>query len=178
MASSGRPPRRDAIRLAEPGDVDRLNDIERRAQALFQPYGLADAFASHLVAPAVLRSAQRAGRLFVATDPADEPIGFALVVRLHAWAQLAEVDVVPEWGRRGVGTALVERAIDWARAQGFGAMVLSTMRDVPWNAPFYRRLGFETIAPEHLPAELRKLRAEEARRGLPVGDRVIMKLEL
>lgn len=178
MASSGRPPRRDAIRPAEIGDVDRLNDIERRAQVRFRPYGFEAAFSNHLVAPSVLRSAQRAGRLFVAADPADEPIGFALVARLNDWAQLAEVDVVPEWGRRGVGTALVERAIDWARAHGFGAMVLSTMRDVPWNAPFYHRLGFEVIEPEALAPELRQLRAEEARRGLPVGERVIMKLDL
>lgn len=177
MASSG-PLLRASIRVARPSDVAELNEIERRAQALFRPYGLEPEFAAHLVETAVLRSAQRSGRLFVATDPADAPIGFSLVTRLPPWAQLAEIDVVPEWGRRGVGTALVQRAIDWARAAGFPALVLSTMRDVPWNAPFYRRLGFRVLATESLPPELRRLRAEEARRGLPVADRVIMKLEL
>jgi len=177
VASSGQP-RRVEIRLARPDELHLLNDIERRAQVRFRPHGLEDTFAAHLLAPSILESAQRAGRLFVATDPADDPVGFALVAKLHDWAQLAEVDVAPEWGRRGVGTALVERAIAWAKEHGFSTMVLSTMRDVPWNAPFYRRFGFEALAPESLPPELRKLRAEEARRGLPVGDRVLMRLAL
>lgn len=167
-----------ALRTARADDLTALADVERRAQALFRPLGYEALFSSQLVDPTELRAAQRSGRLCVAVDPADRPVAFALVARLRDWAQLAEVDVVPEWGRRGVGTALVQWAIDWARAHAFRRMVLSTMRDVPWNAPFYRRFGFEVRPAEDLPPELRQLRAEEARRGLPVGERVVMTLTL
>lgn len=169
---------RAGLRPAKVRDLPALRDVEDRAQALFRPYGLEAAFRAQLLDPGVLRSAQRAGRLFVATDDRDAPVGFALVTRLGPWAQLAEVDVLPEWGRRGIGSALVERAIAWARDRSFPRIVLSTMRDVPWNAPFYRRFGFEEVPAADFTPDLRRLRAEEARRGLPVSDRTIMRLDL
>lgn len=166
------------VRAARATDLEALPAIERRAQALFRAYGLEATFAAHLVDLPTLRSAQRAHRLFVATDEADQPVGFVLITRLGGWAQLAEVDVLPEWGRRGIGTALVERAIAWAEEREYERVVLSTMRDVPWNGPFYRRFGFEEVPANRFGRALRQLRAEEARRGLPVGDRAIMALDL
>jgi len=166
------------VRAARAEDVERLREVERRAQARFEPYGLAELFSRHLVETAELAAAQRGGRLWVAVDPADQPVGFSLVVRLRHWVQLAEVDVVPEWGQRGLGAALVQRSIRWARDRGAAQMVLSTMRDVPWNAPFYRKLGFEIAPAEDLPPVLRALRAQEARWGLPIAKRVIMTLDL
>jgi predicted N-acetyltransferase YhbS len=162
------------VRTARARDLNRLPDIEARALTLFRPYGWEPRLAQHAIDPAAFRSAQRAGRLFVAADASDDPVGFVMMVRLQDWAQLAEIDVLPEWGRRGIGTALVRVGVDWARRRGLRRVVLSTMRDVPWNAPFYRRLGFEVVPPEELPPVLRRLRAEEARWGLPVGDRVVM----
>jgi predicted N-acetyltransferase YhbS len=166
------------VRAARVRDLAALPDIEAQALTLFRPYGWEAQLAQHAVDPAALRAAQRAGRLFVAADVDDRAVGFILMVRLRDWAQLAEVDVRPEWGRRGIGRALVRAGLDWARSRGLERVVLSTMRDVPWNAPFYRRLGFEVVPPEDLPPELRRLRAEEARWGLPVGDRVVMTMRL
>ena len=41
---------------------------------------------------------------------------------------------------------------DWAARQGLPAMTLVTFRGVPWNAPYYERLGFrELAAPEVTP---------------------------
>jgi hypothetical protein len=42
-------------------------------------------------------------------------------------------------------------------------VTLTTFRDVPWNAPFYRRLGFEVV--DELPSGLAAIRAHEAMAG-------------
>lgn len=60
---------------------------------------------------------------------------------------IREVSVDPAFGRRGRGPALMAAAEAEARARGWPALWLTTFRDVPWNAPWYARLGFEP-APE------------------------------
>jgi len=45
-----------------------------------------------------------------------------------------EVDVEPSHGGRGLGTALVRTACEWATASGFSILTLTTFRAVPWIA--------------------------------------------
>jgi putative acetyltransferase len=66
----------------------------------------------------------------------------------------------------------------WARAGGHASVTLITFRDVPWNAFFYERLGFRPLAAEALAPALRSRLAEEARRGLPMERRVVMRAAL
>ena len=58
---------------------------------------------------------------------------------------LEELDVLPGHGRQGIGTRLVRALCDGARGRGIAAVTLCTFRDVPWNAPFYERLGFRIL---------------------------------
>ncbi len=53
-------------------------------------------------------------------------------------------------------------------------MTLTTYRDVPWNAPYYARLGFEVVADEDLGPGLRAVRELEVERGLDRWPRVVM----
>ncbi|OFI39633.1 hypothetical protein BIU82_00760 [Arthrobacter sp. SW1] len=104
----------------------------------------------------------------------------------HAFARLEEVDgqvhleqlsVHPAHVRQGLGRALVEAALGWARERGYGRMTLSTYRDVPFNAPFYARCGFVPLA-EPGP-ELAALRRHEQGIGLDLlGPRICMAKEL
>src|SRR6185503_4422447 len=55
---------------------------------------------------------------------------------------IAEIDVSPSHGRRGIGAALLEHACAWAAESGYPSVVLGTLSDVPWNAPFYARTGW------------------------------------
>jgi hypothetical protein len=57
-------------------------------------------------------------------------------------------------------------------------VTLSTFRHVAWNAPFYARLGFRELAEEQLGPGLRRVRADEARRGLDLSRRLVMRLDL
>lgn len=167
-----------AIRLATEADLPELAEIERRAAIRFAPFGLAELF-SRVVTPALdLRAGQAAGRLWVAVDRENRPVGFALGDVVGENAHLDELDVLPEHGRRGLGRALVEAACDWARNAGYRAITLTTLSHIPWNGPFYERLGFRSLAPAELTAEQHALLRREIEAGLPAENRVVMRREL
>jgi GNAT superfamily N-acetyltransferase len=105
----------------------------------------------------------------------DTPVGFALVEMLaDDLPHLDEVDVKPSHGRRGLGTALVRAACEWATAAGFSMLTLTTFRAVPWNLPFYARLGFVEIPRDLLRPELVAVVSDEAARGLAPETRAVM----
>src|SRR5690606_25114730 len=83
-----------------------------------------------------------------------------------------------EHGRRGLGTRLVQAVIAWAQARGFGHLVLMTFRHLPWNAPFYRKLGFLPVPHEAMGPGLAGLFDEEAQAGIDPGKRIAMWLAL
>lgn len=125
-----------------------------------------------------LRQAAADGRLWVAVC-GDVPVGFAHVESLApGTVHLEEIDVHPAHGRRGLGTRLVTTIMDWARQAGRSEITLTTFRSVPWNMPFYSKLGFEELPePEWLP-QLRAIVADETRRGLDPSQRVVMRYRL
>jgi hypothetical protein len=51
---------------------------------------------------------------------------------------------------------------------------LTTFREVPWNRPFYERLGFVEIPRDTMRPELAAVVSEEADRGLDRDARVVM----
>lgn len=91
-----------------------------------------------------LQAAQRDGLLWVASDDA-RVIGFAMAGVVGEQLILEEIDVLPECSGHGVGSALIEAVAREARDRGCSHIYLSTYRDVPWNAPWYLRQGFELV---------------------------------
>lgn len=105
------------------------------------------------------------------------PVGFARIEAVGGQAHLQQLSVDPAFGRVGIGTALLEAAIEWARESGFCAMTLSTFVYVPFNAPFYARFGFKPT--DQLGPELQLIRAGEQSAGLDaLGERTVMRLDL
>ncbi len=88
---------------------------------------------------------------------------------------LEEIDVMPSHGRRGVGTALMQAVLEWVAKERYQQIKLTTFRNVPWNMPFYSRLGFVEIPPHELRPELAKIVQDGASRGLPRDLRVVMR---
>jgi len=166
------------IRSATQKDIPYLPEIEQAAGRLFAGLDLVQDSEDHTVPIEELARAQKAGRLWVATERHGQPVGFALITAIDGLAHLEELDVHPDHGRRGLGTALVEKVCEWAKSAGFAAITLSTFRDLPWNAPFYARIGFRALAEDELTKELLQLREIEAGRGLPTAERVVMRREL
>lgn len=89
-------------------------------------------------------------------------------------AHVEQVSVHPDHARQGLGRKLLDTAADWAAQHSLPALTLTTYRDVPWNAPYYERLGFRTLTEAQMTAGLRAIRAHEASRGLAVWPRVTM----
>lgn len=89
---------------------------------------------------------------------------------LHIW----EVSVRQEWQGNGIGRRLMNHAIDYARYNKIRSVTLTTFREVPWNAPFYRSLGFEIIDRPKIEPRLETILQEEIHHGLPSNLRCAM----
>ena len=170
------------IRLAEPDDVRHLPSVERRAGELFRTYmeetGLTPEKLDDVSDFDELEDARRRNHLWVATTADGLPIAWAMALILDGLAHLDEIDVLPEHGRQGVGTRLLETVCQWARDAGYRKITLSTFRDVPWNRPFYEQRGFRVVDHNALLPEHRALVAGEAERGLRTDLRVMMERDL
>ena len=126
----------------------------------------------------LLREAQSEARLWVALTDDRVPVGFALANFVDGGAHLDEMDVVPDFGRQGIGTRLVGTLIDWARSGDFAMLTLITFRHLPWNAPFYEKMGFVSMDATDHGEELARMLEEEGKAGIDVRKRVCMKLDL
>ncbi len=103
-----------------------------------------------------------------------EPAGFAVAGPLGGGLHLRELSVDPAHGRRGIGTALVDTVIAASREQGLAGVSLTTFRDVPFNAPFYARLGFEELPVDRADGALRDAFVGEVPAGVEPAKRVLM----
>lgn len=168
----GRPP---LIRAAAPGDFALLPGLEAASDTLLagMPGVVAGAPAA-LPPPATVSGLAAALHLLVAGDP---PVGFARIEELDGQAHLEQLSVHPDAAGAGLGRALVEAAVDWARGRGYTSMTLCTFACVPFNAPFYALCGFEVVARPR--GGLADLRAHEQQLGLDaLGERVAMRRDL
>lgn len=163
------------VEPARESDLPALPSIELAANEMFADTGLLPAVDDDFTDPEEFQDALLAGRLWVARAPGGEPVGYALVELLGGGPHLEEMDVMPKFGRRGLGRALLEAIFAWARRKGHPSVTLTTFRDIPWNAPFYARAGFRALSPDELSPTLEARVQDEASRGLDPKKRVVMR---
>jgi GNAT superfamily N-acetyltransferase len=162
------------IVAARPADLSSLSAIELAAARLLAGHA-PESVLAETTSPTALAKAQHDGHLWVVLAD-DAPVGFAHVETIEREAvHLEEIDVAPQHGRRGLGTMLVLHVCRWAVLNGYASMTLTTFRDVPWNMPFYARLGFDVVPNDELSAPLRAVVEDEHRRGLDPSRRVVMR---
>lgn len=166
------------IRPATAADVPHLPAIERDAAQLFRTIGY-DFCADGPVRDGDehLRGLIR-GALFVAETEEERLAGFVLLWRVDGRAHVTELSVARAHQGQGIGTALMARAEDWARLQGYREITLTTFRDVPWNAPHYRRLGYAAFTPGPWREGLAEILAQEAGFGFAAKPRIAMRKAL
>jgi GNAT superfamily N-acetyltransferase len=166
------------IRPARADDGRALQDIERLAGERFREVGLPEVADDDPAPVDVLAAYAAAGRSWVAADPRDVPVGYVLVDVVDRCAHIEQISVRPDHQGAGVGRALIEQVKSWARSTGLSAVTLSTFRDVPWNGPLYRHLGFSVVGDGELGPGLRAVRDREASHGFDPSTRVCMRLQL
>ena len=128
-----------------------------------------DALAADEPSPAsVLAMRIEAGGLLVA-ETEGQLAAFVMFRPVGDGLYIEQIDVLPAFERRRIGAALID-----AVGQRTRRLTLSTFRDVPWNAPYYRRLGFTDIDDHELAPDLVEIRREHLARGLDESARVFM----
>ena len=78
----------------------------------------------------------------------------------------------------GVVIVRQARSSDVGRLQAIQLAAGDAFRGVPWNAPYYERLGFRELAPAEITPELAARRAASAAQGGDPAALVCMRREL
>jgi ribosomal protein S18 acetylase RimI-like enzyme len=149
-----------SIRPATEADLLRLVEVEVEAGQLFRTVGMTEV-AGDVPEISGLRESLEAGRLWV-TQVGPEVAGYVAAEVLDGNAHVAQVSVSPDHAGRGLGRALIEHVEAWGRAAGRPATTLTTFRDVPWNGPYYLRLGYRVLSDVAVGPELARTMAHEA----------------
>jgi GNAT superfamily N-acetyltransferase len=166
------------IRAARRDELTLLQTIESESGAPFRDVGMGDIADAPPLSVSALVAFQQAGQAWVAVDDDDRAIAFVVVEPIDRAAHIEQISVRPAHARRGIGRRLIDHVEAWARQQGLCALTLTTFRSVPWNAPYYRRLGFRELLDADLTPNLATLVADESDRGLDPSDRVCMRRDL
>ncbi len=166
------------IRPATPADFGALQDIERAAGQAFRAVGMPEIADDDPFTLAELTSYQQAGRAWVTAGPDGHPVAYLVADPVDGNLHIEQVSVHPDYAHRGLGRALLEHAAAVATAAGQPALTLTTFTEVPWNAPYYERLGFRRLPESQVTPGLRAIRHREAAHGLDRWPRTSMRRDL
>lgn len=166
-------------RLARADEAETLCQIERSAAQAFR---LIEAFSWLAVGDVQSADTHRAliaaGTNWVAADDRDIPLGFLSAEITGPVLHILEISVGHLHQGFGIGRRLIDHAIETAAAGGLDAVTLTTFRTIPWNCPFYERIGFRILADEDLSPRLLTVLEQEEAHGLPRDTRCAMQLDI
>lgn len=167
------------LRRAQSADAAALPAIERSAAQLF---GSEPSLA--WLADAPVTDAQQHQRAIETADvwvtqAADgELMGFLCAIEVDMELHIQEISVSQQFQGQGAGRKLLLTALEHARKRELHGLTLTTFRDLPWNEPFYRQFGFETLSPAEIGPRLTTVLNNEINHGLPGERRCAMRLKL
>jgi len=163
------------IRPSRADEIEAVRAIERTSATRFLGTDRAELAQDEPTDAATLAERIARGDLLVAEE-AGAPVAFVMFREVEGCGYVEQIDVSPSHARRGIGAALLDAVAGLARARGWPALTLSTFKDVPFNAPYYARLGFAEV--EALTPGMLDIRAEHEARGLDETARVFMRREV
>ena len=131
------------IRPGIAADIPALIAVDLSAGELFRGTHMDWAVGDHSSAEE-LSTAIGSGRLWVA-EADGTPVGYLAAEEIDGSFYIYEVAVAMSHQRQGVGRRLIETALAAARDAGYQLATLTTDRTLPWNAPYYERLGFRVV---------------------------------
>lgn len=167
------------IRPARPADAATLPAIERSAAELFRlDSALAWLADSDVPDAAQHLQAIEQGHVWVAENTVGQLAGFIRAVEIDHQLHVEELSVSQHFQGQGIGRELLLGVIEHARRQQLEAITLTTFRDLPWNAPFYQRMGFVPLNEMDAGARLIDVLKDEIAHGLPGARRCAMRFTL
>jgi GNAT superfamily N-acetyltransferase len=162
------------VRAAREDDLELLPVIQIAAGIAFREIGMVAIADADPLSRSALTAYQQAGHAWVAVTGEDIPAGFIVVDLIDGRAHIEQVSVHPHHARRGIGRMLINHVDRWAAGQGIDALTLSTFHAVPWNGPYYARLGFRDMAPGEITPGLAAVLDDEVEHGIDPAARVCM----
>lgn len=164
------------IRRPRTSDIPLLAEVERSAAQLFRSTDLESLADGATLDPYILITLANAGYLWVATDRYDHPIGFLGGNYLNGNFHIIELSVAKSYQGRGIGSALMSTMVQQVRLEGYRSITLTTFKDLPWNAPWYAKMGFVEVKAQEMGREFEKLVESEAQHGLDPKRRCVMRM--
>ena len=159
-------------------DIPTLMDIEQDASILFAGTAHASEIEAGGLPSSRFKSAIDQRLVWAVSMPKGNPVGFGMVLLLESGAHLHEISVRSSCTGKGIGSRLLEHICDVLASRGHDTLTLSTFSDVPWNEPFYASRRFHRLDAACLPEALQAIRRHEARGGLNMDQRVLMRRRL
>ncbi len=166
------------FRFAAPLDAHAVRTIEFDAGQRFVSVGMAGIADAPPMQVDLVNRKIAAQQIVVAVAADETCVGFVMFEPQATRLYVQELDVLTAYAGQRIGAALIEQVAQLARAQQLTQLTLSTFREVPWNAPYYRRLGFRDIEEAELDAALIERRDAHIARGLDESKRVFMRRDL
>lgn len=145
------------LRPARPGEGKRLHALEKEAGELFRCVGMDDIADAPATPPRIYESYISASRARVCEQDG-RLAGFLTWETRDSRCFICEVSVAAAFQGNGVGAQLIA---------GVQQPSLSCFKDVPWNKPYYERLGFLAVDPQSLGPEHVAIVKDEAIRFAP-----------
>jgi GNAT superfamily N-acetyltransferase len=167
-----------SIREACADDLAALVEIERAAGETFRALGMDLVADDDRGSIEDLMPYAEDRRAFVSLDAEERPVAYLLLDLVDGNGHVEQVSVHPMHARQGIGRRLFDRAAAWASERELPALTVTTYVDVPWNGPYYRRLGFRFLPADQETPGLRRLRAHERAAGLDAWPRACMRREV
>ncbi|WP_081255271.1 GNAT family N-acetyltransferase [Pseudomonas putida] len=163
------------VRFAVPEDARLLPPIESSAAQAFRVFKGLSWLADSPPIP-VERHLELIKRsmCWVAIDADNRPQGFLSADLYGRDLHVHELSVRQTMQGQGIGRKLVQVVQEFVGLKGLRAVTLTTFRHVPWNAPFYSRLGFQIESEQQVDERLSTLLSEEYEHGFPAGSRCAM----
>lgn len=160
-------------RLARPDEIHIVRDIQRAAGRLFLESPFPELAAEEPDTAEDLAQAQDEWRLWLSVTPDDRPVGAVRVLIRDEELHLRQMDVHPDHAgaRRTLG--MLRGLSRFFGGRGLRRATLTTFADVPWNAPYYARIGFEAVSGDEMSTDLARSFAEEGA-VFPADSRVAM----
>ena len=168
------------IRAPREDELAGLVALESAAQETFAGPGGIPEIADDEPRPVEwLRRFTAEGRAWVALVEGDDvPAAYLVAEPVDEFLHVEQVSVHPRAARRRLGRSLIDHLAGVARAGGMSALTLTTFAEVPWNAPYYERLGFRVVPDAELTPGLRRIVDAEGAIGLHRWPRVVMRRDV
>ena len=163
------------IRAGRLADIPDMQAVEVAAGRAFIDVGMPEIAGYEALPAHELAAYITGGRAWSAVaGDGDRVVGYIIVDLVDGNAHIEQVSVDPDFAGRRIGSRLIDAVGAWAAEHSLAALTLTTFSDVPWNGPYYQRLGFLVVDADHLSEGLLAIRTTEAAHGLDPALRIVM----